>query len=121
MIWARLSDGLAQARREMSARERRDIEQEEIAAAVGVSAAAYSRWEKGQRIPKEDDVQKLAAFFGVTPAYLRYGVVEVAVLDVSHAKPVSAAGKARARVVRDRNEKSQPTVKATRKRKGGAA
>lgn len=74
MVWDSLSVGIAQARREMAARERRDIEQDEIAAAVGVTPAAYSRWEKGGRIPKEEDVQKLARFFGVSPMYLRYGV-----------------------------------------------
>lgn len=69
----------------MSARERRDVTGEEIAEAVGVSAAAYSRWEKGQRSPKENDVAKLAAFFGVTPAYLRYGIAPSAPTPVQSA------------------------------------
>jgi transcriptional regulator with XRE-family HTH domain len=70
-----LSEGIAQARREMAVRERRDITQGEVATGIGVTVAAYSRWETGQRVPREEDVAKLAEFFGVTPAYLRYGVV----------------------------------------------
>lgn len=73
MEWKSVADGIAQARREMSARERRDVTGEEIAKAVGVTSAAYSRWENGERTPNEAAVQKLAAFFGVSPAYLRYG------------------------------------------------
>lgn len=60
----------------MAVRERRDITQGEVATGIGVTVAAYSRWETGQRVPREEDVAKLAAFFGVTPAYLRYGITE---------------------------------------------
>lgn len=74
MTWQSLAEGIAQARRELSARERRDVSQAEIAEAVGVTVPTYSRWEKGQRTPDEADVQRLAKFFGVTPAYLRYGI-----------------------------------------------
>jgi transcriptional regulator with XRE-family HTH domain len=80
VTWQSVSEGIAQARREMSARERRDVTGEEIAAGVGVTPAAYSRWERGERTPSEAWVQKLAKFFGVTPAYLRYGVPEAQVL-----------------------------------------
>jgi transcriptional regulator with XRE-family HTH domain len=58
----------------MAVRERRDVTQRDVAVGVGVSGAAVSQWEAGQRVPKEEDVRKLAAYFGVTPAYLRYGV-----------------------------------------------
>lgn len=75
MRWQELHVGIAQVRREKEAAEMRDIDQAEIAAAVGVTTAAYSRWERGERTPSEADVVKLAAYFGVTPAYLRYGVV----------------------------------------------
>lgn len=75
MRWQQLHVGIAQSRREKEAREERDIEQAEIAAAVGVSTAAYSRWERGERRPSEADIEKLAAYFDVTPMYLRYGVV----------------------------------------------
>lgn len=58
----------------MSAKEHRDILQAEIAAAVGVTTTALSRWEREERVPRENDIAKLAKFYGVTPAFLRYGV-----------------------------------------------
>jgi transcriptional regulator with XRE-family HTH domain len=48
--------------------------QSEIAEAVDVTVTAYSRWEGGKRVPQEDDIERLAKYFGVTPAYLRYGI-----------------------------------------------
>lgn len=68
--------GLAQARREKSAREWRDIEQEEIAEYVGVTRAAYSRWEKGERSPRDPEIKMLARYFEVDPAELSYRKVE---------------------------------------------
>lgn len=58
----------------MAVRERRDVTQGEIAEAIGITTANYSRWESGQRAPRESALAKLAAFLGVTPAYLRYGI-----------------------------------------------
>jgi transcriptional regulator with XRE-family HTH domain len=69
-----LGERIAQARREKGVRERRDVSQSEIAEAIGVTTANHSRWESGQRVPREDALGKLAAYLGVTPAYLRYGV-----------------------------------------------
>jgi transcriptional regulator with XRE-family HTH domain len=89
MSWDTLAEGIAQARRELGVRQRRDVPQEEIASAVGVSVAAYSRWEKGERVPNEDYVRKLALFFGVTPAFLRYGLVVPAPPEVLDQPPVA--------------------------------
>lgn len=63
---------LRQLRREKSAAEHRDVEQGEVAAAIGDTQPNYARWEKG-RIPKEDEtVRALAAFYGVSFVWLRY-------------------------------------------------
>lgn len=67
---------IAQARREKAAREHRDILAAEVAEAADTTAANYSRWESDERVPREGALKKLAAFLGVTPAYLRYGVTE---------------------------------------------
>jgi transcriptional regulator with XRE-family HTH domain len=64
---------LAQARREKAAREHRDVQQADVAKAVGASKASVSRWENDIDVPRERALTKLAAFLGVTPAYLRYG------------------------------------------------
>jgi transcriptional regulator with XRE-family HTH domain len=64
---------LRQLRREKSAAEERDVEQTEVAAAVGTTQVNVARWEAG-RIPKEDAMLKaLAGFYGVSLLWLRYG------------------------------------------------
>jgi transcriptional regulator with XRE-family HTH domain len=65
---------IAQARREMAVRERRDIRPVEVARAIGVSGAAVSDWENGKAVPGDDNMPRLAAFLGVTPEFLHYGV-----------------------------------------------
>ena len=51
-------------------RQEKKITQKEIATELGVSAAAYSLWEKGEREPKFDIIQKLCSYFGVTTDFL---------------------------------------------------
>lgn len=65
---------IAQARREMSLHEGRDVQQVDMADAIGVSGAAVSRWESDQKRPRDEHLERLADFLGVTPAWLRYGV-----------------------------------------------
>lgn len=55
-------------------REHRDVEKQEVARAIGVSSSTYIRWEDGL-VPGDGAMEKLAGFFGVTPAYLRYGTL----------------------------------------------
>lgn len=70
-----LKTSIAQARREKSAREWRDIEQKEIADAVGVTVTTYGRWESGEREPR-GHLNALAEYFGLTPPELRYRLIE---------------------------------------------
>jgi transcriptional regulator with XRE-family HTH domain len=70
-----LGERLAQLRREKAAAERRDIDQAEIAKAIGIGAKRQnyvSRWENDV-IPKDDIIVKLAAYYGVDPGWLRMG------------------------------------------------
>jgi len=64
---------LAQERRQKAARDRRDIGQKDVAKAVKTTPASVSRWESGLNMPDDDTVIRLAAYFGVTPSWLRYG------------------------------------------------
>lgn len=85
---------IAQARRQKGVREQREVQQSEVAAALGVGAATVSRWEADQAIPRRAAIIRLAAFLGVTPEYLDYGVQAEpewpAVTDViSHPRPAS--------------------------------
>lgn len=63
---------LAQERRLKSAREHRDVEKQDVAKALGVSNSTYGRWETGT-MPDDDMMEALGRYFGVTPAWLRYG------------------------------------------------
>lgn len=65
---------IAQQRREKAARDGRDITQADLAEAVGASPTSVSEWEADKKAPREDALEKLAKYFKVTPAYLRYGV-----------------------------------------------
>jgi transcriptional regulator with XRE-family HTH domain len=69
-----VGDRIAQARRELGVRLHRDVLQSDVAEAIGVSGASVSQWEAGIKSPREDTLAKLAAYLGVTPAYLRYGI-----------------------------------------------
>lgn len=64
---------IAQARREKGVRDRRDVKPVDVARALGVSGAAVSDWETGKAKPRDEMMEKLAAFLGTTPGYLRFG------------------------------------------------
>lgn len=64
---------LSQEHRAKSFREERGIEAQEIAAEIGTSKENVSKWLAGKTIPRDKLMLKLAAYFGVTPGWLRYG------------------------------------------------
>ena len=51
-------------------RKRQGLSQEELAARIGVSRQAVSRWELGSTMPDAPNLVKLADLFGVTTDYL---------------------------------------------------
>jgi transcriptional regulator with XRE-family HTH domain len=65
---------LAQERRHKGVRECRDILKKDVAKAIGVSESTLGRWENGiGKTPDDEQLGKLAAYFGVTLSWLRYG------------------------------------------------
>jgi transcriptional regulator with XRE-family HTH domain len=58
----------------MAVRARRDVTLAEIAKAVEISPASLSEYEADKKVPREGVLARLAAYLGVTPAYLRYGI-----------------------------------------------
>lgn len=64
---------LAQERRLKAAREERDIDNSDIALAVGTSDANVSKWFAGRTTPSDALMMKLADYFGVNPGWLRFG------------------------------------------------
>ena len=65
---------VSQERRHKGVREERDVMPSDIALALGVSLSTYLRWEAGAVWPREAAMKSLADYFGVAPAWLRYGV-----------------------------------------------
>ena len=48
-----------------------EIEQKDLAVALGVSEATVSSWVNGTRIPRMGTVNKICKYFGVFFAYIR--------------------------------------------------
>lgn len=88
------SDRLAQERRHKAVRDCRDVLKKDVAKAIGTSESSVGRWESGANMPDEDMIERLARYFGVTPAWLRYGqpprdVEEIPTLSVEPLVPVA--------------------------------
>lgn len=47
-------------------RTRRELSQEDLAAALGVSRQSVSKWETGQSVPDLDKIIRMADLFGVS-------------------------------------------------------
>ena len=45
----------------------------QVAKATGISTATLTNWKKGRYTPKQDKLQKIADYFGVTVEYLMTG------------------------------------------------
>ena len=81
---------LAQLRREKAVADHKDVDRRDVAKAVDASPSSVTRWENGEVFPGEDTMQALAAYFGVTPAWLRYGAGQRgAVAPIEAEEPVA--------------------------------
>ena len=65
-------------------RKNRDMSQGELAKAVGVSLDTVSRWEKGKRSPRYEDIVSLALAFGVSVSALMGEADAAASKEVQH-------------------------------------
>lgn len=72
---AAMGERIKHARRLKACREDMDIGPKTVADALGVTVASVSRWESGTNPIKESNLIALAAYLGVTRAWLRYGDV----------------------------------------------
>lgn len=66
-------DRVLQARLDMAARLRRTVSQVEVGKAMGVTGVAVGSWEKNEKVPDLETIQRLARFLGVSPGYLAFG------------------------------------------------
>lgn len=92
-----------------------------------MSKASISRYESDTDVPREATLAKIAAFFGVTPAFLRYGVPDttqpagVGGLTIAPGPMLTPAQVARAREKSERNEAARVAAKSGRpKRRPGS-
>lgn len=92
-------DRVAQERRLKGVREARDLLKKDVAKALSVSESTVGRWESGTVPDDPDTLARLARYFGVTVAWLHYGVEPreaPVVLETSeHFKPVAKSTTAR--------------------------
>lgn len=51
-------------------RDKKELNQSELAKDLGVNNTAISKWELGERFPDEDMLIKISEYFGVTRGYL---------------------------------------------------
>ncbi len=70
-------DAIAFSERILALRKARGISQEELAASIGVSRQAISKWEGAQSVPDVDRIVQMSEYFGVTIDYLLKGTVSV--------------------------------------------
>ena len=54
-------------------RQKKGLTQAELAKRIGVNKSTIAFWEQGRGKPYPQNIQTLADFFGVTPAYLTVG------------------------------------------------
>jgi transcriptional regulator with XRE-family HTH domain len=76
----------------------------DVAKALSVSESTVGRWESGESMPDDDAMLRLARFFGVTPAWLRYGAAPREAVVPSKPKMEDPH-------LRDREESSTPHPK----------
>lgn len=113
-----IGERLAQLRRKKAFEEARDVTQAMVAADLGVSVESYSRYENGKRPVPEKIIERIAAYFGTTEPFLRYGVGDEAVYlgPVPH-EEAEAASRARAAKLAAQREAATP---ATPRKAAGA-
>ena len=54
-------------------RDSRNIKDSQVAKETGITKSTFSEWKSGKYTPKQDKLQKIADFFGVTIDYLMTG------------------------------------------------
>lgn len=73
------------------------LRQDDVADIVGVSRTQYTKYEGGDHYLPEHVVERAAAHFGVSPAYIRYGPIESRIIRVTGL--VGAGGQVEAREI----------------------
>ncbi len=65
------------------------LSKKELAKVIGVSGTTIGQWEKGEVVPRDDKVNRLAQYFNVSFEWLRVGVDSTLVSNVVEGKIIS--------------------------------
>ena len=57
-------------------RDKRGLKDSQVAKETGIGQSTFTDWKKGRSAPKQEKLQKIADFFGVTVEYLKNGETE---------------------------------------------
>jgi|SRR5690625_1867144 len=58
-------------------RQKKSLNQKEAAELIGITAVNLSRYEKNNRVPNKETLNKLAEFYHVSPSYIYFGEEKV--------------------------------------------
>lgn len=64
--------------------EERGVTAYKVSKATGIAGSTFSDWKNGRSTPKQDKLQKIADFFGVSVDFLITGKEETAVAQEEH-------------------------------------
>ena len=64
--------------------EERGVTAYKVAKATGIAGSTFSDWKSGRSTPKQDKLQKIADYFGVSVDFLITGKEETAVAQETH-------------------------------------
>ena len=64
--------------------EERGVTAYKVSKATGIAGSTFSDWKSGRSTPKQDKLQKIADYFGVSVDFLITGKEEVAVAQEEH-------------------------------------
>lgn len=101
---ATLGQRIAHARRLRGITFLMDYRPEDLAEDLGVAPSTVGRWERDERVPREDALAQIARALSVTPAWLRYGVEPPSTEESEEETPV---------------QDPRPTISGTGHRKSG--
>lgn len=54
-------------------RDKKGVKDATVARETGIGKSTFSDWKTGRSVPKDEKLQKIADYFGVSPYYLRTG------------------------------------------------
>lgn len=90
-------------------REMAGIQQKELAMAIGVTQPTVSDWENNKKDPKDERLERLASYFGVTKRVIK-GLDPIPSSSVVDSHPLTPSESELLAIFRDLNDKGQDAL-----------